>query len=129
MPRLLRSSTYRARALRRAATPAGRRLWALVRGRRLDGAKFSRQQPLGRYIVDFFCEEAGLVIEADGAPHFPAPPAQLVRDALLRAAGLMVLRFENDDIIHDTDRVLERIRRALRERLAPPLPSGEGVGG
>jgi very-short-patch-repair endonuclease len=129
MPRLLRSSTYRARALRRAATAAERRLWSHLHGRRLEGAKFRRQQPLGPYIVDFFSEEAGLVIEADGAPHFPPPRAQLARDAFLRAAGLMVLRFENNDILHDTECVLEPIRRALRQRLAPPLPPGEGDGG
>lgn len=129
MTRLLRPSTYRARELRRAATLAERRLWSLLRGRRLAGAKFRRQQPLEPYIVDFFCEEAGLVIEADGAPHFPAPPAQLARDALLRAAGLLVLRFENDDILHDTDRVLDRIRHAVRQRRTPPLLPGEGDGG
>ncbi|MBI4703144.1 MAG: DUF559 domain-containing protein [Deltaproteobacteria bacterium] len=81
MARLLRASTVRARALRRAATLAEQRLWALRRARRLAGAKFRRQQPLGPYVVDFFCEHACLVIEADGAHHFPPPRAQLVRAA------------------------------------------------
>ena len=120
---LLRASTYRARALRRRSTPAEQALWARLRGRQL-GAKFRRQQPLGPYIADFFCEEARLVVEVDGAPHFPRPRRDIVRDAMLRLAGLTVLRFTNADVLGDPDRVLEGIRvhlaplslRALRER-------------
>ena len=114
MPRLLRESTYRARRLRRSATPAEQALWTLIRARRLDGAKFRRQQPLGPYIVDFFCERAGLVIELDGAPHFPRPRRDQVRDALLRAAGLTVVRFANREVFEHVDRVLEVIRSKLR---------------
>jgi very-short-patch-repair endonuclease len=113
MPRLLRSSTYRARALRRSSTPAERALWELLRNRRLEGAKFRRQQPLGPYFVDFLCEEARLVVEADGAHHFPPPEHDVVRDAFLRAAGLTVLRLSNHDILSDPDSVLERIRALL----------------
>jgi len=69
--------------------------------------------------VDFFCEQAGIVIEADGAPHFPPRRAQRVRDYWLRAAGLIVLRFWNYEILHQTDRVLDRIRQTLRQ--AAPL--------
>lgn len=123
--RLLRQSTYRARQLRRAATPAERHLWKFLRNRRLEGAKFRRQHPVGdAYIVDFFCLEAALVVEADGAPHFPPTREQLVRDTFLSACGLLVLRFENCDILDDTERVLGHIRFALRERLPPPSLRG-----
>jgi hypothetical protein len=61
--------TRRARSLRRAMTEAERRLWSLLRGRRLGGHKFVRQVPIGGFIADFCCREAGLVIEADGSRH------------------------------------------------------------
>lgn len=119
MPRLLRSATFRARALRRASTPAEQALWTLLRGRRLDGAKFRRQQPLGPYIADFFSEEARLLVEADGAHHFPPSHSDVSRDAFFRACGLTVLRLPNHDILAHPDRVLARIRALL------PSPSGE----
>ena len=95
----------------------------------MKGAKFRRQQPLGPYIVDFFCEQAGLVIEADGAHHFPAPEHDLERDALLRAVGLTVLRLPNHEVLEHPARALARIERALSLCSSPPLPWGEGVGG
>ena len=98
----------------------------LLRNRQLQGAKFRRQQPLGPFIVDFFCEEAGLVVEADGAHHYPVPDHQRERDRWLQAAGLLVLRFPNRDILQRPDMVLSVIRAALRD--SPPLPPGEGVG-
>jgi len=110
---LLRPATVRARALRRAATPAERQLWTLLRDRRLDGAKFRRQQPLGPFVVDFFCEQARLVIEADGAFHVPRTRVQRARDRWLRAAGWTVLRFWNREILHETARVLDTIRGAV----------------
>jgi len=115
MSRLLQPLTYRARSLRRAETPAERELWRWLRGRQLDGAKFRRQQPLGPFVVDFFCVDAGLVVEVDGASHFPPPQRDRIRDLWLTAAGLVVLRFENCQILETLDDVLERIRRAIHE--------------
>ena len=114
MSRILRPLTVRARALRGTATPAEQELWRWLRGRKLDGAKFRRQQPLGPFVVDFFCEEERIVIEADGAGHFPPPAGDLWRDYWLNAAGLTVLRFENCEILGRTALVLERIRQAIR---------------
>ena len=101
-------------------TPAERALWRLLRGRGLAGAKFRRQQPLGPFTVDFFCHAARLVVEADGAPHFPAPPRDQARDAWLRAAGLTVLRLPNSEILYRPARALERIRSLLVA--LPPSP-------
>jgi very-short-patch-repair endonuclease len=125
MPRLLRPATFRARALRRASTPAEQALWTLLRGRRLDGAKFRRQQPLGPYFADFFCEQARLVVEADGAHHFPAPPSDVARDAYFQACGLTVLRLPNHDILAHPEHVLARIRALL----PAPLSLRERGGG
>ena len=110
--RLVRSSTLRARELRRSATPAEQVFWRLVRGRQL-GAKFRRQQPLGPFIVDFFCDEARLVIELDGAGHFPRPRRDVLRDLYFEYAGVTVLRFENVEVLEHPERVLACIRACL----------------
>jgi very-short-patch-repair endonuclease len=85
----------------------------LLRGRQLVEAKFRRQHPIGPFVVDFFCKQAHLVIEADGAPHFPKPRRDFRRDAWLAAAGFTVLRLPNYLILRHPDRALDRIRRVL----------------
>lgn len=75
-------------------TPAGRKLWAVLRGLPV---RFRRQRPIGRYIVDFYCAEAGLVIEVDGESHYSSEGR--AHDAkhteCLQRLGLRVLRFSN----------------------------------
>jgi very-short-patch-repair endonuclease len=114
--RLARPATYRSRALRMKATTAEEILWAALRGRRLSGAKFRRQHPIGPFVVDFFCVEAQLAVEADGASHFPTPPREQERDGLLAARGIRVLRFSNDEILIDPERVLRMIEEHVRAR-------------
>lgn len=131
MPRLRRPETFRARALRRASTPAERALWQLLRGRKLDGAKFRRQQPLGPFVVDFFCEQARLVVEADGGYHDERSVAAFdaARDAFFRATGLTVLRLTNKQILDEPELALGRIRQLLRacwREYDSPSPSGRG---
>ena len=115
--------TFRARNLRRNSTSAERVLWEYVRNRRLDGAKFRRQQVLGPYIVDFFCDASLLIIELDGAPHFPTPPRDVIRDTFLSRCGMTVLRFENCEVFEQIDRVLHQIRT----HLLLPLPPGSAL--
>src|SRR5436309_2799762 len=107
-------STDLARSLRRAETPQERRLWAALRGARLNGLKFRRQCPLFGYIVDFYCSERGLVVELDGAPHLEAEQQAYdqFRDQLLREKGLAVLRFANHEIDRALPAVLARIAEA-----------------
>jgi very-short-patch-repair endonuclease len=112
-----------ARELRRRQTPAEELLWELLRGRRLGGAKFRRQHQFGPYICDFYCHEARLVIELDGAPH--ADPdrreADSARDRNLRAEGLTVLRFWNAEVLHGIETVLRQIAAYLPgDDVAPP---------
>ena len=116
MTRLLRHLTYRARALRRAATVAEQKLWTLLRRRQL-GVKFRRQQPLGPIIVDFCCFEAALVVEVHGPYHHQTRQRIIDsrRDGLLRLTGWTVLRFSNDEVINHPDWVLQRIRSALHQ--------------
>ena len=85
-------STTRARSLRRDSTDAEHAMWRILRNRQLAGFKFRRQQPLGRFIVDFVCFSHRLIIEIDGSQHADnAADAQ--RTAWLEREGFRVLRF------------------------------------
>lgn len=103
----------RAKGLRKQLTDAERRLWYLLRGRRFKGWKFRRQHPVGPYVADFACLECRLIIEVDGGQHVQNQAADESRSALLRDQGFTVLRFWNNDVLNDTERVLEAILRAL----------------
>ena len=104
-----------ARALRKNSTEAERCLWSRLRGRRLDGVKFRRQQVLGPYVVDFLCLEPKVVIEVDGGQHAEQVPNDLRRTEYLKVLGYRVIRFWNHDVLGDPDAVLESIRAALVE--------------
>lgn len=108
----------RARALRSTETLAERVVWCELRGRRLKGYKFLRQQPLGRYYVDFVCREHKLVLEVDGATHSGAVAIEYDnrRDRALEALGFRVLRMTNTDVIENLDGVLELIVASLEKR-------------
>jgi very-short-patch-repair endonuclease len=113
-----RSSTQiksRAAELRAAATKAEAALWEHLRGRRLEGVKFRRQHPIGPYIVDLCSPAQKLIIELDGGQHRGQQAADAERTAKLESLGYRVLRFWNDDVLQETDRVLRVIREAVRE--------------
>jgi very-short-patch-repair endonuclease len=95
-----------ARRLRHDATDAERRLWYRLRSRQINGTRFIRQARIGPCIVDFACREQRLIIEVDGGQHATDP-----RDAV-RDSGL---RFWNNDVLANTDGVLEAIAAALTE--------------
>jgi len=100
-------------------------LWRHLRGYRLQGEKFRRQQPVGPYIVDFVNFAAGLIIEADGGQHCESE-ADRVRDAWLNSQGIRVLRFWNNEILANTSAVLEKILADSYGTPFPsPLPQGE----
>ena len=103
-----------ARRLRRASTSAEDILWARLRGSRLHGAKFRRQVPIDRYVVDFCCHAARLIVEIDGAQHDWQTPYDDGRTQVLESAGFNVLRFTNEDVRDDLESVLQRIRAELR---------------
>ena len=107
--------TQRARALRRRATDAEKLLWRYLRAKQLDGAKFRRQEPIGKYIVDFVCFSHRLVIELDGGQHAQARERlnDQQRDAWLREQGFKVLRFWNNDVLRNIEGVVETIRQEL----------------
>jgi very-short-patch-repair endonuclease len=113
----------RARELRNNPTDAERTLWGQLRLWQLDGYKFRRQQPLGRYIVDFVCLEKRVVVELDGGQH--GDQADTERDDWLRAQGFVVLRFWNHDVLKNIDAVKEQVYQTLRNTpYLNPSPQG-----
>jgi very-short-patch-repair endonuclease len=111
--------TARSRNLRRNSTVAENRLWNRIRNRGLGRFKFVRQEPIGRYTVDFVCRDARLIIELDGGQHADNE-ADRLRDKWLTEHNYRVLRFWNNDVMANIDGVLEAIAAALTE--APPHP-------
>ncbi|MFI5400091.1 MAG: endonuclease domain-containing protein [SAR324 cluster bacterium] len=105
-----------ARRLRTEATPAEDRLWAELRGRRLQGARFRRDHTISRFIVDFYCGKARLVIEVDGPIHEDQREEDAQRQAILESQGLCVLRFTNAMVEQEMAAVLSEIGRALAAR-------------
>jgi adenine-specific DNA-methyltransferase len=116
----------RSRRFRKNATDAENALWKLLRARRLSGAKFRRQHPFGRYILDFYSVEARLAIEVDGGQHLS--PDGVERDAartrFLRARRIRVLRFTDREVLLEPDGVIASIERvlAMTPRTSPPSP-------
>jgi very-short-patch-repair endonuclease len=98
-------ATSRARAMRRDMTDAERKLWFLLRDRRLAGMKFRRQAPVGPYIADFVCLRCKLIVEADGGQHYENPK-DVVRDRWLTREGYVVVRYSNNDILKNPEGVL-----------------------
>jgi very-short-patch-repair endonuclease len=104
-----------ARELRKKQTSAEMLLWRLLRDRRLLGFKFRRQHQVGDYVTDFYCREAGLAIECDGAVHERNERwhHDRNRDAYMIGQGVRVLRIPNERILNDTVSVLEEIAKYL----------------
>ncbi|MBI4426684.1 MAG: endonuclease domain-containing protein [Candidatus Kerfeldbacteria bacterium] len=101
------------------------RLWVRLQRRGLAGYKFRRQQPIGPYIVDFYCVKLQLAIELDGGHHFGPEQRQYdtVRDQFLRSQYILVIRYPNSDVDEDIDAVLEDLLRRVRRRaLRLPRP-------
>ena len=120
--RLLPAETLtRARALRRNESDSEQKLWRLLHSRRLAGAKFRRNHPIGPYFADFCCIKAKLIIELDGGQH--AEDAQfaldLRRTAYLQSHGFKGIRFWNQEILLEQQRVLEQIYEALMGKAEP----------
>src|SRR5438874_10286915 len=132
------AKTQQARRLRQNSTIAESRLWNRLRSRLLNGQKFLRQQPLGPFIVDFVCREKRVIVEVDGGQHAD-DQRDIDRDKWLTEHRYRVLRFWNNDVLKNTDGVLETIAAALSAEAAPPPPRprapapppppGEGGGG
>ena len=112
------------RELRKKQTPAEDLLWQNLRNRNFKKLKFLRQHPicvqsiLGKnlyYIPDFYCHKAKLVIEADGPIHLFKKEYDKNRDEVLAGLGLTILRFTNDEVLNELDKVLDVVSKKIME--------------
>ena len=121
-----------ARELRANQTDAETLMWHLLRNRQVVEAKFRRQHPMAGYLLDFYCPAAHLAIELDGSQHLEQAAYDQERAAKLEAEGVKTLRFWNNEVLQETESVLEAIYQALEEALRPsppaPLPAPRGEG-
>jgi len=123
-------AVQRARQLRRDSTEAEKRLWHALRSK-LPQYRWRRQMPIGPYFADFACFAEKLVVELDGGQHAAAATQDASRTRFLEAQGYRVLRFWNNDVLDNSDGVLEVIASELssspsRPQAGPlPLPMGE----
>jgi primosomal protein N' (replication factor Y) len=107
-------SIDKARTLRTQSADAEIRLWYLLRDRRLQGFRFRRQHPIGKFIADFACTKYRLIIEADGGQH-AENSADAARTVWLEKRGWQVLLFWNNDILSNTDGVMETLLAILNK--------------
>ena len=112
-----------ARQLRREATRQEKRLWYEFLSR--YPVRFQRQKPIGKYIVDFYCHTARLVIEVDGDQHGELSNRHYDRErtVALESLGLQVIRFTNQEVDSSLDAVCSLINKAVMARL--PKEIGE----
>ena len=117
---------FTAKVFRKNFTDTERLLWKYLRAKQMVGCKFRRQEPIGRYIVDFICQGKRIIIEVDGGQHSVDQERDSRRDNWLEGQGYKVLRFWNNEVLTNTEGVLEVIRGCLNHPPLYPLPSREG---
>ena len=120
-----RSTTDLGRQLRHQGTPAERVLWQKLRNKHLIRAKFRRQQPIGKYIVDFVNFEKKLIIEIDGGQHNEDRilSQDAMRTAWLNSQGFRVIRFWNSGVLENLEGVLQQIQAVLSLEAPSPFSS------
>ena|SRR6266540_1546798 len=124
MPRVRRTTTSLVEAAqqhRRAMTPAEEVLWRALSGRKANGLRFRAQHPVGRFILDFYCPSEKLVVEVDGDIHDLMPEYDLERSRVLATYGYRVLRFKNEEVIHDVSDVVARIIKGAAISRSPSI--------
>lgn len=109
----------RAREMRHPQTVAETTLWHVLRNRK-TGFKFRRQHPIGRFIADFYCAEAKLLIEVDGESHLEPGQKEYdqVRTEYLEELGYKVIRFTNNDVRYNINAVANKILQTIEIRIA-----------
>ena len=109
--------------MRRNQTEAEQALWQMLKGHRVAGLNFRRQQVIDGFIVDFYCHRAQLAVEVDGAVHDDRREYDRQRDAVLGGRGITVLRFSNDQVLQRPESVVDLIAAAgIRAQSGGPQP-------
>lgn len=110
-----------AREQRKNPTESEQILWESLRGKRLDGVKFRRQQPIGPFIADFYSSAYRLVVEVDGGIHQFQRREDAARDEMMKELGLNILRIPAELVENDLDSALDKIRAKIKElSVIPP---------
>lgn len=109
------SSFEKAKFLRENETDTKRILWGKLRNKQLGGFKFRRQHPISLFIADFYCPKLKLIIEVDGGYHYTKEqiPKDEERTKILEFNGVRVIRFSNQEILSNIEKVLEEIQTYL----------------
>ena len=125
--RLTTTQRERSRELRSNMTDAERRLWSALRGKQLEGMRFRRQFPIGRYIADFVCLDERLIVEVDGGQHDEQRRYDGMREQWLMSRGFRVVRFWNNDVMTNLEGVVQAILDvAARPHPHPDPPPSRG---
>ncbi|HET6766675.1 MAG TPA: DUF559 domain-containing protein [Chitinophagaceae bacterium] len=105
-----------AERLRRDMTVTEKMIWQRVSNKQL-GVRIRRQHPIWKFIADFYCHEVKLVIEIDGAIHslFENKEYDISRDIILKEFQIEILRFTSDEVINETNLVIERIKSTIEK--------------
>jgi len=120
--------TERAKAARKAPTPAEQKLWFALRAERFAGVKFRRQKVIGPFIADVASNVPKLVIELDGHLHGDTAEYDEARTAYLTDLGYRVVRFTNADVMHNLEGVLRLLESIVTHPLSQPSPlKGRGL--
>ncbi|WP_243348669.1 endonuclease domain-containing protein [Parabacteroides sp. FAFU027] len=104
----------KAKVLRNKMTPAEVVLWDRIRNNQL-GVRFKPQHPIDIFIADFYCHKFKLVIEIDGEIHNSQTEYDIGRTAEMESYGITVIRFTNDEIFNELERVMGEIRKCITE--------------
>lgn len=105
-----------ARGLRSKMTEAEVKFWIRVRQKQIDGLRFYRQRPLGKYIVDFYRPAKKMIVEIDGGQHYGVEDIKndLEREKYFAdVLKLKIIRFANTDILKNIDGVIARLKKEL----------------
>jgi very-short-patch-repair endonuclease len=114
-----------AKRFRKQMTPAEIVFWEMVRNNKVLGLHFRRQQFLGGFIADFFCNQIGLVVEIDGGIHEMQKDYDRERDNILAQQNLTILRFSNQELLKQPGFVKQRLEETI---IASTTPSTAGKG-
>jgi very-short-patch-repair endonuclease len=113
---MIKYNTDKARLLRKSQTNTEKILWGKLRNRKIFNAKFRRQHPIDRYVVDFYCEEYKLIIEVDGEIHNKKDNKEydLIRQRTLESYGYRIIRFKNKEIDINIKKVIKEIENFIK---------------
>ena len=118
----------RARELRKSETEAEKKFWnVILKNKKLEKFKFTRQKPIGDFIVDFYCAKLKLAIEIDGGVHNFQDRRDIERDNILKNKfDLKIVRYKTEDVFSNSEKVLEDLIIIMQNATFPNLPlSGE----